>query len=176
MIRRQYFTAILLLITSINSYAQYEEREGETRVDTIITLLNEFADSSSVILFENTNYIVKTSLSIFENSLNEWLNANPELDIDKNLFDLVLEDAKNNKAVDAMQIALNNDLYFRLEYRIADLLENGQCIIIHKQDNKIVSTIRMQKYEYVCGMLCGDAGRRFFIMNNFLIKVSDHVF
>jgi len=167
------YITIFTLLISMNAMGQSQEREGEDRTDTKITLLETIDNSQTVILFENEMFIVKTSLSNFKENIDNWLIKYPHLKSDKKLLKIVMKNAKKNSVVNASIIADNNKLLPRLQYRIADLLENGQCLVLNKKDNAIISEIKVQTYNYHCGALCGGGGRRFFVNDILLLQVMD---
>ena len=170
--KRILFLTILLPFLIINVLGQSQKREELT--DTIITLVKEIEDTKIVILLENEDFIVKVSLSNFENDINNWLKEYPFLE-DEKLLNIVLKRAKNTNIVNASKVITDGYLVSRLEYRIASLLENGQCLILSKKNNEIVSEIKRQTYSFYCGLLCGGGGRRFYINEILFFQVLDWI-
>ena len=165
----------IALLSPLGSTAHTEDTNGETRTDSIASLLTNIDDTITVILIENENYIIKTSLSIFKTNIEEWLTINPHLISDQELLDLVLKESEKTNSINALTIAIEHNLKDRLEYRAADLLESGQCMIINKNTNECISTIKIQTFDLYCGSLCGYGGRRFFINDIQVLNVLDWV-
>jgi len=160
----------------MNALGQSNEREGEEISETTINLIESIDDAKTVILFENKNFTIKTSLNNFKENIDNWLIEHPGLISDKELLNLVLERANNNNIIEASIIAKNSELTSRLEYRIAALLESGQCLVLIKKENtQIVSEVKIQTYSYYCGPLCGDGGRRFYVNGILLMQVEDWI-
>ena len=154
---------------------QTKLREGEERKDTLVTLLQNINNDKVIILLEDNDVIVKTPLSLFEKNLKLWLEKNPQLNEDKTLLDKIVLASKNKDVIDAEKIAEENKLKDRLGYRIADLLESGNCLIIDKKTMKPLTNIKVQNYSYFCGPLCGDGGRRFYVGNTMIFSVMDWI-
>jgi hypothetical protein len=171
------FSAIIIFLTLFVNQAigQDYNREGEKTRDTIIPLLRKPEFTKTVILFRNDTYIVRTSLISLKRNIESWVLKHPHLSEDKNLLKLILAEIEDTNEVDAVTIAKSNKLEHRLEYRLADMLENGSCYIINQKSNEMITTIKVQVYSYYCGLLCGDGGRRFFINGILLLKVMDWI-
>jgi hypothetical protein len=174
---RKYQILIMLLLSFcihvVNG--QSNEREGEERIDTIINLLQSLDSDGTIILLENDNYIVKTTLNLFKENLNNWIQQHPRLEVDKKLLEVINLQSKKDIEVNAEKIAKRNDLEERLEFRIADMLENGKCLIFNKKKKKILTEVKFQTYSYYCGELCGDGGRRFFDNDFLLFQTEDWI-
>lgn len=170
----------LTLIISTNVFGQSDIREGEETSDTTINLITEINDTISIILLDKMGYTVKTPLKQFKVNFNKWLKQHPHLHSDRKLLNLIIEQSKDNCLINAAEIAADNNLSNRLEYRLADLLSNGQCMVINKKQNKevileVILEVKIQTYSYYCGLLCGDGGRRFFVNGMLLLEVMDWI-
>ena len=173
---KMFYIFLFTLLISTNVFGQLHEREGEETTDTTISLITIIDDSIKVILLDKNGFIVETSLRIFKENLDNWLIENPHLNDDRKLLNLIIEQAYKDNIIDATEIAKKNNLISRLEYRTADLLENGQCIVLTSSiKTEIVAEIKIQTYSYYCGPLCGDGGRRFFVNGILLLEVMDWI-
>ena len=163
----------MVLLLSVCVSAQDNVREGELRNDSVVSLLQMIDDPAYVVLFRNDSYVISASFTQFRTNLSEWIKNNSGIPGDEKLLELVDKAAINAKVIDVAQIAENNSLVFRLKYRIADLMQQGQCMIYNKKKYGTVESIVVQSYSYSCGPLCGEGGRRFFIDGALLFEVID---
>ena len=136
-------------------------------------MLQKIETSKAIILFENDNFVIQSTIEVLETNLNDWIKSYPNLDSDKTLLNKIKE-LENKKGIKNVQeIAKNNGLTQRLLYRIADILKEGKCSIYNKKEKKIIEVIKIETYSYHCGSLCGEGGRRFFIDKQLLFYVVD---
>lgn len=158
-------------------FGQTNNRKGEQTTETTIKLMTIIDDSIEVILFESNDFTVKTSLRVFKKSLNKWLKGHPHLKEDRKLLNLVIKQAESDTIINALMIAREHNLISRLNYRTADLLEKGDCLILNKKQKKksVISEIKVQTYSHRGGPLSGDGGRRFFINGILLFAVQDWI-
>ena len=68
----------------MNAFGQSNDREGEEISETTINLIESFNDTKTVILFENKNFTIKTSLNNFKENIDNWLVEHPGLKMIKN--------------------------------------------------------------------------------------------
>ena len=135
--------------------------------DTVTKLSKDIDDTKIVILLDDKDFLVKISLSDFVEYMDDrLLMSNPQY-YDKKLLEEVLENAKRKNTVNASKIR-NNNLRERLEFRTADLLTNGKCLILNKRTNEIIPEIRYQTYRL--GVL---QGRRFFVSDRLILETID---
>jgi len=167
--------AVIVLLLAFCASAQDQIREGETRNDTVVKLLQSVDDPASVVLFRNDQYVISASFTLFRKNLSDWISLNPGVPGDDKLLELIDKAAINSKVIDAALIAEKNNLVLRLKYRIADLLQQGQCMIYDKKKYGPVANISVQTYSYHCGPLCGDGGRRFLIEGVLIFGVIDWI-
>ena len=146
-------------------------------IEKVVNLLQkrELDSNKTVILFENNEIIIKTSLSNFEKSLKDWLTRNPHLSSDKALMEYVIADSLNKEVVNAQRIAERWRLEGRLEFRTAALIDSGLCGIVNKKNKIYYKNIVVQTYSYWCGPLCGGGGRKYFLNKKLLFEVSDWI-
>jgi len=150
-------------------------RTGEESRDTIVNLLQNFGNEKVLILLSDEVIYVTTSLSLFKNNMNKWLEENPSLKEDEKLLNLIIQQKNGNTIINAEKTAQINNLEERLGYRIADLLDKGQCLIVNKKSMQPVKKVKIQTYSYYCGPLCGNGGRRYYINNMLFFKVMDWI-
>ncbi|HBG70259.1 MAG: hypothetical protein A2W93_13110 [Bacteroidetes bacterium GWF2_43_63] len=170
---KQALLAAIIFLQTVSASAQDQVREGEAQNDTTVILLQKIDDPVSVVLFRNDSYVISASFKLFRTNLAEWINENPGIPGDEKLLELVDKAAINLKIIDAAQIAEKNNLLLRLKYRMADLLQNGQCMIYDKRKYGPIANITVQTYSYDCGPLCGEGGRRFLIEGALIFEVID---
>jgi len=169
------FLIYFISLFPLAANSQNKLRAGEDRKDTLVTLMQNINNDKVLILFEDNDVIVKTSLSLFEDNMKQWLEDRSYLNDDKTLLDKIILASKDNDTINAEKIAEENKLKDRLQYRIADMLESGNCLIVDKKTTKPLTEIKVQTYSYFCGPLCGDGGRRFFVGNTMIFSVMDWI-
>jgi len=174
-IGKQAVLVIMVLLLAVCASAQDKVREGEVRSDTVVSLLQVIDDPVSVVLFRNDSYVISASFTQFRTNLSEWISKNPGIPGDEKLLELVDKAAISAKVIDAAQIAEKSSLVLRLKYRMADLLQQGKCMIYDKKKYGPVKSITVQTWTYNCGPLCGDGGRRFLIDGTLLFEVIDWI-
>lgn len=174
-IRKQAVFALMVLLLTVCASAQDKVYEGEVRSDTVVSLLQVIDDPVSVVLFRNDSYVISASFTQFRTNLSEWISKNPGIPGDEKLLELVDKAAISGKVIDAAQIAEKSSLVLRLKYRMADLLQQGKCMIYDKKKYGPVTSITVQTWSYDCGPLCGEGGRRFLIDGTLLFEVIDWI-
>ncbi len=174
-IGKQAALGALILLLAVCASAQDSLHEGEVRNDTVVSLLQLINDPVSVVLFRNDSYVISSSFNQFRTNLIDWITKNPGIAGDDKLLELVDKAAVNSKVIDAAQIAEESSLVLRLKYRMADLLQQGQCMIYDKKKYGPVANVTVQKYVYDCGPLCGESGRRFLIGTTLIFEVIDWI-
>jgi hypothetical protein len=83
--------------------------------------------------------------------------------------------ANQDNETDAFLIAEENGLTYQLEFRTADLLEKGHCLIWDKNLKEPVSEVRVWNRSDVYGPLCGSGGRHFYLNYELLFEVMDWI-
>lgn len=130
----------------------------------------------SMRIYEDNAYIIFTDYSSFILGLKDFINKHPHIRDDKKLFDLVEEKAKSLiNEIDVMNICKAHNLYWRLEFRIADLLEKGKCQVFNKSTNRFASKIELNNHGYQAAPLVGSGGRSFFADGQKFFEVEDWI-
>jgi hypothetical protein len=166
---------VLFILFVWHATAQADRQETDFLRDTVLTLRGKMNDVPSVLLVQSDQYIVRTSLARLRDNLEHFVAHGPHRNDDQQLLQLIQAAAASNDEVDGEKIAERDHLLPRLQYRIADLLESGQCSIIDQESHEPVTAIRLQIYRHECGPRCGNGGRRFFINNTLILQVMDWI-
>ena len=180
-----FLTIIFALLTTTNLSGQDRERIAgimvfgkdtlfikERITDTVVSLAKEIDETKTVVLLKNRNFIVKISLSDFKNHMDNRYIENPQY-WDKRLLEKVLKKAEKSNTINVSKLANNRDLKERLDFRIASLLQKGQCLILNRKTNEVVLEIRLQWYSSFNGALGGKGGRRFYINDILILETVD---
>lgn len=189
--RNFFFIGLFTLLLSTTMFGQLREMQtdtiklfsyetGDTTVtffqlrvilsDTIVKLAKEIDDTKTVILLKNRDFVTNISLSDFKTHMDDRLSLSPPKYYDKKLLEEIMKKAKRRNTVNASKIK-NRNLKESLEYRIAYLLTNGQCLILNRKTNEIMSKIRCQTYRL--GVI---QGRRFFVNDILILETIDFRF
>lgn len=166
--------AICLLLFILISLNQAYSKDGEKVEDNIVQLFQSLDDSKTIVLLETNDFVVKTSLTQLEIYFDLWHEKYPELESNRN-FIIKIKQRHYFTTIYLEEIAKELNREMRLNFIIADLLENGHCFILNKKNGKTIKEIKMQTYSFDCGVLCGEGGRRYFINDTILFKVVDWV-
>jgi hypothetical protein len=126
-----------------------------------------------VILFQSDTVEIQTMLSLLKGNLEAWIKKHPRLYDDKTLYSDLLKYYPGKDILMAREIAPHSELIARLNFRTADLLENGECRIINKKDNSDIGEIRIQNIIHNCQPGCGYGERKFFGGDILVFKVVD---
>lgn len=130
---------------------------------------------TEVKIFENEKFIVTTDFDRFKNQTEKWLLEHPHLSEDKKLLDLISAENDKHSKIDAIALSSINRLSSRLEYRVADLLQNGACKVFNKNNNEFVKNIEMREYNFQLGELIGEGGRNFLADGEIFFSVEDWI-
>lgn len=161
-----------------NTTGQAHFREGEVCVDSLVNLLDNNSyfnsDTSRIILYDNEDFMVLTSLETFKSVIKNWTRRPYQNNVEK-LDELILEEAAKSEMTNAHKIAKDHNLSKFLNYMVAYFLDKGQCVAYCVKENTTISSIKIQTYRYSNpGALLGAyGGRRFYINNMFLFDVLD---
>lgn len=164
---------VLLVMILTNGIFCQNNVSGESKSDSVVQVLQKIDDPASVVLFRNDNYVISASYAVFSKNFAAWISRNPGLSDDEKLYELLEKAAKSTQLIDAAMIAEKNNLFFRLKYRMADLLQLGQCMIYNKKTLGPIASITVQTYTLKCGTDCTEGGRRFFIDDVMFLSVID---
>ena len=145
----------------------------EKITDTIVSLVKEIDETKTVILLKNRYFIVKVSLSEFKNHMDNQYIENPQY-WDKKLLEKVLKKTEKNNTINVSRLANNRYLEENLDFRIASLLQKGQCLILNRKTNEIISEIKLQWYDlFTTGERIARSGRRFFVNEILILETVD---
>jgi hypothetical protein len=62
------------------------------------------------------------------------------------------------------------------EYAVADILEQGMGSVYDKRNQAEVATVEIWFYSFICGPLCGEGSRSFYLPDGTLfLRVTDYV-
>ena len=120
-------------------------------------------------LLETDTFTIVTNYELFVENCRQFIKEY-NLDLDKDLLKLFTSD--NSKIIYADSVVKTNISKSRLVYRIADLLEYGQCLVYNKQNKILEKFVKTEKYTNSLV-----SGRRMKTKDNWLIfEVVDGVF
>ncbi len=164
------FTFLLAMHAPAGSTAQ-----TQTASDSTIQTLQKIDDLSSIVLFRNDQYVISASLKAFNAHFDTWLRNNPGVPGDDKLRELITNAAKSSQVIDAVQLAEKHNVLLRLNYRLADMLQAGQCMVYDKKTFGPVASVTMQRFTSACGKNCTEHGRRFLLNAVMLFSVIDEI-
>ncbi len=158
---------LILTILLIAGCKKDEENELNFLSIDLITDDNPSLFAKTVILFEDSDYLIKTNLD-------NYVNSYP--------FDVLYgyDDIKNKVNRDSE----NRDTLFMTDYLhhtkdstyiLAHHLENGSCLIFDKNANKIIPTIKMEVWSDSPAPLADAGGRRFYVKNELFLETTDWI-
>lgn len=130
---------------------------------------------TEVKIFENEKFIVFTEFVKFKKHLENWLLEYPHLTEDQQLLNIICRENETNFKIDAIALSNKYGLFTRLEYRVADLLQHGECKLLNKVSNEFVRNIEMREYDYQIGELIGEGGRNFLADGEVFFSVEDWI-
>ena len=167
--RQLVFTIVLFLLIPNDILGQSRRSEYKILNDTIVALMKKKDKSKTIILYEDSNFIIKTSLINFkENNSANWLLNH--YSCVKELF----KQTEKDKIVNISKLSRDD---FRLRrdcmHVTAKLLEKGHCLVQYKKTKKLVSEVKIQEYLYLCGSDCGHGGKQFYFDGIFLFETME---
>lgn len=167
---------LIFLMLILSGVVAAQNEVDLTEHDTLIEL-NHFTDTTNfnLVLFENEEILVKTTIKILEKNVANWLSIHPHLKSDQHLLDTITRYYSDSMNFLPNYINNNIKLVERLEYRLADILDEGNCIIIIKSNKQIIKKIKKRTYSFVCGPLCGHGGRIFYFEEIEFFRVMDWI-
>ncbi|MDY7394482.1 hypothetical protein UMM65_04460 [Aureibaculum sp. 2210JD6-5] len=144
-------------------------------IDLITEVESSFFEKT-VILFENSNYLIKTNFTIYINSypFKVIFGAGEEpipLGGYEEIEAQATQDSKNQ------EFLLMTDYLYRPSdstYILAHHLEKGSCLIFDKRENRTLSTIEMEKY-MEGGPMTSTGGRRFYLKGVLFLETFDFI-
>ena len=142
---------LIILLPGYQSFSQGQDRiELPLKLDStsiIKSVLVELPDSSSyfkndlIIIFANNNFICSTTRNILISSIKKHIK-NYEIEDDKEL----LKKVKSEKSSDLTTAIVDARLKSRLYYRISDIIQSKQCIILNNERLTLEKRIIIQKF------------------------------
>ncbi|WP_439185908.1 hypothetical protein [Carboxylicivirga taeanensis] len=154
----------LVLITLFITGCEKEE-ENELNFPSIDLITNDSPTffAKTVILFEDSEYLIKTNFDTYINSYPFDMYG-----YDK-IKEQVIQDSNNQDV-----LFMTDYLYQALDstYILAHHLENGTCLIFDKKRNEIIPKIKMEEYMEGEPMM-STGGRRFYIKENLFLETVD---
>jgi len=142
-----------------------KEEENDLNLLSIDLITNDSPTffTKTVILFENSDYLIKTNFDTY-------INSYP--------FDMYGYDEIKEQVT---QVSNNHDVLLMTEflyqasdstYVLAYHLENGSCLIFDKKRNTIIPKIEMEEYMEGEPMM-STGGRRFYIKGVLFLEIVD---
>lgn len=133
----------------------------------LVSCQRKFENNSinNIILLETDTFVVFTSTKAFENHFEKWVSEHKDIPEDDLLFKTIIKNlsSKNNNAyeTDGKMKLLN-----RLNYRTADLLEEGNAYVHNKLSNENVPVIIEKEDTY----------RKFKVENQTILHTIDRIY
>jgi len=160
---------IFLILTTVFISGCENEEENDLNFPSIdlMTEDNPSVFKKTIILFENNDYLIKTSLDNYISSypfdvLSRYDDIKEQVNLDiQNLDTLLMMDY----------------LYYPADstYILAYHLEIGSCLIFDKNTKKIIPKIKMEEWSDGNVPLSGGGGRRFYIKNELFLETIDWI-
>ena len=157
---------IFLLVVALLIFGCNKEKENDLNLLSIdlITSDNPTFFTKTVVLLENSDYLIKTNFDTYINSYPFGILQGYD-----EIKEEVIQDSNNQ------DVLLLTD-YLRLPkdstYILAYHLENGSCLIIDKKRNEIIPKIEMEEYMEGEPMM-STGGRRFYIKGDLFLETVD---
>lgn len=158
-------TGIFCLIVSSTFSQNRKDSSTKILLDT-----SRIKNQKLVTLIETQKFVVTTTYSLLTQNFKAWLRSYPDITGDKQLYDAIVKEA-NTKDLAANEIAAKLGSIGRLNYRTAELLNEGKCFVYDKLENKWCDKIRIVKYSNT-----GVAGTKYFITRELILDVIEQIF
>jgi len=142
-----------------------KEEENDMNLLSIDLITNDSPTffAKTVILFENSDYLIVANFDTYINSYPFDMYGYDEIK------EQVTQDSNNH------DVLLMNDYLYQASdstYVLAYHLENGSCLIFDKKRNEIIPKIEMQEYMEGEPMM-STGGRRFYIKGDLFLETVD---
>lgn len=132
--------------------------------------------SNSLRLFEDDTHIIFSEYDTFILALRDWIVERPGISDDEKLLQLIEGKAKNSQSeISIVEVGRTHRLFWRLQYRIAELLEDGKCRVFNKSTTKFVKKLEVNSHGHQIGPLAGAGGRRFLADGEIFFEVEDWI-
>jgi hypothetical protein len=127
-------------------------------------------------VFENSEYLITTTLEAFQVELVDRLAKYPHLNGDRKLLELVMDKVSYGEVViDIVKIEEELRIVHGIDFIIALLLESGSCNILEKRKQKHIEKIEVETHGLHVDWLAGYGGRRFRIDGEIFFETEDWV-
>ncbi len=154
-----------LLMTIVFILGCKKEEDDDLNLLSIDLITNDSPTffAKTVILFENSYYLIKTNFDSYINSYPFDMYGYDEIK------EQVTQDSNNQDI-----LFMTDYLYLANDstYILAHHLENGTCLIFDKRRNEIIPKIEMEEYMEGEPMM-STGGRRFYIKGDLLLETVD---
>ncbi len=158
---------LILIILFIAGCTKKEENDLNLPSIGLITDDDPSVFATTVILFENKDYLIKTNLENYVNSYPfDVLDQYDDIKVQVNLVS------------EKQDTLLMTDYLYHLQdstYILANHLENGSCLIYDKNTKKIIQSIKMEEWGDSSAPLAGSGGRKFYIKNELFLETTDWI-
>ena len=137
MIIKSFYFSLVFIFLSLNSFGQVKT------VNLLIDSTVLMKEDRIVVLLETDTFKVVTTYKRFIDNCKRWI-AKHDVEWDKNLLELFLYNCSN--PIYAQSMTTTKLHKSRLNYRISDLLEEGDCLVIYKPNKQIIKKVIIEKY------------------------------
>ncbi len=154
-----------LIVTMVFIIGCEKEEENALNLFSIDLITNDspIFFAKTVILFEDSEYLIKTNFDTYINSYPFDMYGYDEIKEE------VTQDSNNQDV-----LSMTDYLYQASDsaYILAYHLENGSCLIFDKKRNEIIRKIEMEEYMEGKPMM-STGGRRFYIKGDLFLETVD---
>ena len=162
---RAIFTCIFCLIALLSFSQDKNHSSSRFLLDS-----SRIKNQKIVTLIETDRFVVMTTYTLFIQNFKTWLKSYPDITEDKLLYNSIVKDT-NGKNVKANVIAAKLNYIDRLNFRTAELLNKGNCLIFDKLKRKQSKKIEILKYSDI-----GVAGTKYSIATELILDVIEQTF
>ena len=144
------------------------------RSDTLSIELKKTTDTTVIIYRTEAAKVIVGYIALLKN-LQEFIAQNNVID-DISLREKLTTMALETDSINVAGFESDSRLTERFQYRLADLLEEGQGIVIQDKAGARVKTVFVEHFEITAHKLAGRAGRRFYLPDGTLfLEVIDGI-
>ena len=171
--KRNFYINDVLFVETIESFIEYKKKDGGVIPGNIeekimVSLIDRDDDAifeKTVTLYEDENYLIKTSLVHFLSNMNSIRYD------DLSFLGTVISAGKTNDLLYSSSYIDKR----RIDYVLAGFLESGLCHFYDKKNAKKIEQVEVEYWGYILGPLAGAGGRRFYINNVLFLEVVDWI-
>jgi len=127
--------------SKINNVVKRDSNQGikisDNTIDTIKNLMDSTMfskESRKILLLETDSYIIQTTYELFIYTCVKFIKEN-KIEEDKYLLKLFINN--RSRSINAKKLVNNWKIKERLKFRIADLIESGDCILYNKTNKHL---------------------------------------